>query len=184
MNIGALEGILFVVGEEGITKEKLMDVLELNDEELTGLINALSKSYEGKEHGIMITKFGDRYKLVTKKEHKKYYQKLIDNNYDGTLSQAALETLAIIAYNNPITRSTIEEIRGVNSDYQVRKLLAFDLIKEVGKSDLPGRPILYGITDQFLDYFGLSKIEDLPKLEEIEEENEEIDLFESKYKEG
>ena len=183
MNIGALEGILFVVGEEGITKEKLMDILNINETDLTGLINALMKRYEGIEHGITITKFGDRYKLVTKKEHKKFYQKLVDDNYDGNLSAAALETLAIIAYNYPITRSGIEEIRGVNSDYQVRKLLAFDLIKEVGKSDLPGRPNLYGITDNFLDYFGLSKIEDLPKLEEIKIDDTTIDLFDSKYKE-
>ena len=183
MNIGVLEGILFVVGEEGITKEKLISVLDINEQELNGLINALTKRYEGIEHGITITKFGDKYKLVTKKEHKSYYQKLVDNNYDGNLTGAALETLAIIAYNYPITRSAIEEIRGVNSDYQIRKLLAFDLIKEVGKSDLPGRPNLYGITDNFLDYFGLSKIEDLPKLEEVEEKDETIDLFDSKYKE-
>jgi len=183
MNIGVLEGILFVVGEEGITKEKLMSVLDIKENELEGLINALTKRYEGEEHGITITKFGDKYKLVTKKEHKEYYQKLVDNNYDGNLSQASLETLAIIAYNYPITRGMIEEIRGVNSDYQIRKLLAFDLIKEMGRSELPGKPILYGITDSFLDYFGLSKIEDLPKLEEIEEDNETIDLFDSKYKE-
>ena len=183
MNIGALEGILFVVGEEGITSNKLMEILDVNLEELNGLINVLTKRYEGIEHGITITKFGDKYKLVTKKEHKKYYQKLVNNEYDGTLSQAALETLAIIAYNYPITRGMVEEIRGVNSDYQIRKLLALDLIKEVGKSDLPGRPNLYGITDGFLDYFGLSKIEDLPKLEEKEEEDTTVDLFDSKYKE-
>ena len=183
MNIGVLEGILFVVGEEGITKEKLMNVLDMSEENLNCLINALSKRYESSEHGIMIVKFGDKYKLVTKKEHKSYYQKLVDNNYDGNLTQASLETLAIIAYNYPITRSQIDEIRGVNNDYQIRKLLALDLIKEVGKSDLPGKPTLYGITDAFLDYFGLSKIEDLPKLEEIEEKEEDVDLFESKYKE-
>ena len=183
MNVGALEGILFVVGEEGISSNKLMEILDIKENELNGLINILMKRYEGIEHGITITKFGDKYKLVTKKEHKKYYQKLVDNNYDGNLSQAALETLAIIAYKYPITRSMIEEIRGVNSDYQIRKLLAFDLIKEVGKSDLPGKPNLYGITDSFLDYFGLSKIEDLPKLEEYEEKDNTIDLFDSKYKE-
>lgn len=183
MNVGALEGILFVVGEEGITKNKLMEILEIDEETLNGLLNVLMKRYEKVEYGISITNFGDKYKLVTKKEHKKYYQKLVNDNYDGNLSQASLETLAIIAYNYPITKSAIEEIRGVNSDYQVRKLLAYDLIKEEGRSDLPGRPILYGITDAFLDYFGLSKIEDLPKLEEIKEDDQTIDLFDSKYKE-
>ena len=116
MNIGVLEGILFVVGEEGITKDKLMNVLDISEEDLNGLINALSKRYESSEHGIMITKFGDKYKLVTKKEHKSYYQKLVNNDYDTNLSQASLETLAIIAYNYPITRSSVEEIRGVNTN--------------------------------------------------------------------
>ena len=183
MNIGALEGILFVVGEEGITKEKLMDILGVSEDELLNLIDELSKSYESINHGIRISKFGESYKLVTKKEHKEYYQKLIDDNYDKTLSSSALETLAIIAYNFPITRSKIEEIRGVNCDYQIRKLMSLDLIKEEGRSSLPGKPMLYGITDSFLDYFGISKIEDLPKIEEIEENDTVIDLFESKYTE-
>ena len=183
MNIGALEGILFVVGEEGITKEKLMDILDISEDELLNLIDELSKSYESIDHGIRISKFGESYKLVTKKEHKEYYQKLIDENYDKTLSPSALETLAIIAYNFPITRSKIEEIRGVNCDYQIRKLMSLDLIKEEGRSTLPGRPMLYGITDSFLDYFGISKIEDLPKIEEIEENDTVVDLFESKYTE-
>ena len=102
----------------------------------------------------------------------------------STLSGAALETLAIIAYNQPITRVEVDEIRGVSSVHHVRKLLLKNLIREMGKSDLPGRPMSYGVTDEFLDYFGLSSIEDLPKIK-IEDisENEQVDLFGSKYKE-
>lgn len=182
MNIGILEGLLFVVGEEGITKDKIKDVMNIGIKDVDALINILNERYKNEEHGILIANFGDKYKLVTKKEHKDYYKKLL-NNTTGNLSQSTLETLAIIAYNNPITRVEIEQIRGVNSDYHIRKLLAYDLIKEVGRSQMPGKPLLYGITDNFLDYFGLSKIEDLPKIDFTEEKNDDIDLFESKYKE-
>lgn len=181
--VGVLEGILFVVGEEGISKEKLIEVLNIDDEKLQGLFNILNNRYNKEEYGVNIVYLGNKYKLATKKEHKEYYQKLVNSVYDGSLSQAALETLSIIAYNRNITRNQIEELRGVNSDYQVRKLLAYDLIKDVGKSDLPGRPTLYDITDRFLDYFGLASIDDLPKIE-LEENDEEISLFESKYKEN
>ena len=94
-----------------------------------------------------------------------------------------METLAIIAYNEPVTRAVIDEIRGVDSIYVIRKLLAKGLIKEAGKSDTPGRPILYKTTNDFLDYFGLASKKDLPEITTIEEENEEKDLFKSNYKE-
>lgn len=180
--VGVLEGILFVVGEDGISKDKILEIMNIEEENLNGLINILMNRYSKEEYGINIAFFGNKYKLVTKKEHKEYYKKLVDSKYDDTLSQGTLETLAIIAYNSPITRSTIEEIRGVNSDYHVRKLIARDLIKEVGKSDLPGRPTLYAITDLFLDYFGLSSIDELPKIKIKEEQIDEVGLFESKYK--
>lgn len=102
---------------------------------------------------------------------------------DNTLSQAALETLAIIAYNEPITRIVVDEIRGINSSHMIRKLVSMDLIEEKGRSDSAGRPILYGVTDKFLDYFGLANTSELPKIEEIEVDDTEKDLFESKYKE-
>ena len=121
--------------------------------------------------------------LITKKEHKDYYQKLIVNPNTNTLSQAALETLAIIAYNQPITRIEIDELRGVNNTWLLRKLVAKGLIKEVGKSTMPGRPNLYGTTSDFLDYFGLSTIKDLPKIEPKKEEKATGDLFNSIYKE-
>ena len=120
----------------------------------------------------------------TKKEHKEYYKKLVIDEENSILSQSALETLAIIAYNAPLTRIDIDNIRGVNSSYVVRKLLLKGLIEEIGRSDAPGRPRLYNITPRFLDYFGLGSIDELPKLEERQEIlDDEKYLFESKYKE-
>ena len=131
---------------------------------------------------IQIHFLGNTFKLTTKKEHREYYQRLIENEDSNVLSQAALETLAIIAYNEPITRLDIDEIRGVDSVYVVRRLLAKGLIKECGRSDKPGHPILYKTTDEFLDYFGLSSKEDLPKIEVLEENNDDKELFTSTYK--
>jgi len=182
---GVLEGLLFVVGNEGISFEKLKDVLEIDDNELEQLLSELDNQYQAANRGFRIEKLGNKYKLATKKEHKNYYESLIEVEKNENLSQAALETLAIIAYNEPVTRLYVDEIRGVESSYLVRKLLYRNLIKEVGRSDAPGRPILYGVTDEFLDYLGLSSIAELPKLETVQEREEidDLDLYESKYKE-
>ena len=182
---GVLEGLLFVVGNEGISFEKLKDVLEVNDENLKILLSDLDDEYKNTNRGFRIENLGNKFKLSTKKEHKTYYESLVEVEKNENLSQAALETLAIIAYNEPVTRLYVDEIRGVESSYLVRKLLYRNLIKEVGRSDAPGRPILYGVTDEFLDYLGLSSIEQLPKLESIQEKEEidDLDLYESKYKE-
>lgn len=181
--IAVLEGLLFIAGDEGIDLETIKNVLEINDEELNGLIEKLISNYSSSERGLNIEEFGKKIKLTTKAEHKEYYERLVNEEANSLLSNAALETLAIIAYNGPVTRVEIDEIRGINSSHLVRKLLLKNLIKDVGKSDKPGRPILYNVTENFLDYFGLKSIEDLPKIEEITPEDEEKDLFESKYKE-
>lgn len=181
--LGILEGLLFVMGDEGIELEKLESVLEITSEELNNLLNELKKEYENINRGLRVEEFGKKVKLTTKKEHKEYYEKLVAEESNSMLSNAALETLAIIAYNGPVTRVEIDEIRGINSSHLVRRLLLKNLIKDVGRSDAPGRPILYTVTDDFLDYFGLSKLEDLPKIEEIQVDDTETDLFESKYKE-
>lgn len=180
-----LEGMLFIVGEEGLTSERIKEVLEIDDEQLDELLNNLNTIYEDKNRGIKLDVLGNRLKLTTKKEHKKYYERLTEIEIDNVLSQAALETLAIIAYNQPLTRISVDEIRGINSSHMIRKLVAQNLIKEVGRADSPGRPILYGVTQDFLDYFGLADIKDLPQLEDrLEINDEDKDLFESKYKEN
>lgn len=177
-----LEGLLFVSGDDGLTKEKMADILEIGVSEVDNLLSELLTEYAGDERGITINKFGDVYKLVTKREHSYYYKKIVDGEVNENLSNSALETLSIIAYNGPITRLMVDEIRGVSSAHIIRKLVFKNLIKDVGRSELPGRPILYGVTDQFLDYFGLKSIDDLPKIE-FEENNKETELYNSKYNE-
>ncbi len=188
MHKAVLEGLLFVVGEDGLTIEQISDVLNITAEEAKNLIMDLKKDYESEDRGLRIDFLGNRFKLTTKFEHKEYYQKLIENPETNTLSQAALETLAIIAYNEPITRVQIDNIRGVGSVSILRKLVAKGFIKESGRSDLPGRPILYETTNEFLDYFGLSSTKDLPNMEDIingvsVEEDDNKDLYTSKYAE-
>lgn len=187
-NLAVLEGLLFVMGEDGLTLEQIQDILEIDEEEAKILLKNLRENYENNERGVRINFLGNRFKLTTKHEHKDYYQKLIENPTTNTLSQAALETLAIIAYNEPITRIQIDDIRGVASGQIVRKLVSKGLIKESGRSDIAGRPILYETTHEFLDYFGLSSIESLPDISSfIDKQEEKIaegDLYESKYKEN
>jgi segregation and condensation protein B len=179
---GILEGLLYVQGDEGLTINDVINILSITEEEAKELITNLKKEYEQENRGLRINFLGNTFKLTTKEEHKEYYQKLLENPKTNTLSQASLETLAIIAYNEPITRVQIDELRGTESSHLVRKLLAKGLIKEVGKSDLPGKPILYKTTDEFLDYFGMATIADLPNINDIViEEEKEKDLFKSNY---
>lgn len=184
MNLkAALEGLLFVAGDDGLSVKQMLSVLEIDKDELSKLIEDLGKDYMQGDRGLSIEYFGGKLKMVTKKEHSAYYKKLFSDEESNTLSPSALETLAIIAYNEPVTRTIVDEIRGVNSSHLIRKLVFMNFIKEVGRSDLPGRPILYGVTDEFLDYFGLASTKDLPVIE-FEDNNEETDLFDSKYKES
>ncbi len=179
-----VEGLLFLSGEDGLTLEDISKVIEKDIEEVKIIIKELYNDYTDENRGIQIEYLGNHFKLTTKKEHKEYYKKLVIDDENSILSQSALETLAIIAYNAPLTRVDIDNIRGVNSSYVVRKLLLKGLIEEVGRSDAPGRPRLYNITPRFLDYFGLGSIDELPKLEERQEIiDDEKYLFESKYKE-
>ena len=176
-----IEGMLFLAGDEGIEKEKLREVLKISEEQLNKDIEQLKETYQSEKRGIRLEIIGNNLKLVTKKEHKQYYEDYFSFDLDTTLSPSALEVLAIIAYNEPITRVEIDEIRGVNSSHQVRKLVQKNMIEPKGKSNLPGRPMLYGTTTTFLDYFGLESIQDLPKMDM--EEIEELDLYDSKYTE-
>ncbi len=178
----AIEGLIFVSGDEGITKEQLLNILEISDADLEKNLNELISDYSKEERGMQIKVFGNVIKMTTKEIHKEYYQKLTNLDDETFLSQGALETLAIIAYNGPITRVAVDEIRGVNTSYLIRKLLDRDFIKDVGKSDAPGRTNLYEISNRFLDYFGLSSLKDLPTIN-TDTTEEEVDLFDSKYTE-
>ena len=179
MNLtGVLEGLLFVVGDEGVNLKEICEILNINEEEARELLITLKKEYESENRGIKISFLGESFKLTTKKEHKEYYQKLVTTK-EEVLSQSQLEVLAIIAYNEPITRIEIDEIRGLSSAYIVKKLLSKDLIKVVGKSDLPGKPNLYRTTREFLDFFGLASLNDLPEIVNVETNNDE-NLFQKK----
>lgn len=181
MNLkSVLEGLLFVSGDEGLTEKQISDVLDISLEQVSKLIDELNSDCNNR--GITIKKYGSKVKFITKPEHAEYYKKLFNGEDNGTLSASALETLAIIAYKEPVTRVMVDEIRGVSSAHIVRKLVFKNFIKEVGRSDLPGKPRLYGVTDEFLDYFGLTSTKDLPPIE-VMEESEESDLFSSKYTE-
>ena len=186
MNKAVLEGLLFVVGEDGLTIQQIEEVLNIGEEECKELIRELKKDYGEEDRGLRVDFLGNRFKLTTKFEHREYYQKLIENPETNTLSQAALETLAIIAYNEPITRIQVDELRGVGSTSIIRKLVAKGFIKESGRSNMVGRPILYETTNEFLDYFGLSSIDELPNIDDILEkveakEEKNTDLYSSKY---
>ena len=189
MNLKAvIEGLLFVVGDDGLGLEEISKILEISKDETKELIKELQNDYQSDSRGIRIDFLGDKLKLTTKKEHNMYYQKLLTTEDNTTLSQAALETLAIIAYNQPITRVKVDELRGISNTHIIRKLVAKGLIKESGRSNMPGRPILYETTSEFLDYFGLSSIDNLPDMRDFLEEEEkdtedEVDLYQSKYKE-
>ncbi len=189
MHKAILEGLLFVVGEDGLTLDQIEDVLEVDEETAKSTMMELKKDYEDESRGLRIDFLGNRFKITTKFEHKEYYQKLLENPETNFLSQAALETLAIIAYNEPVTRVQVDALRGVDSSSTIRKLVAKGFIKEAGRSEMPGRPILYETTHEFLDYFGLSTIEDLPNIDDImqnvveEEKDDNTDLYTSKYTE-
>lgn len=175
-----VESLLFAAGDEGLTIKQLMHVLEMEQLEVEQLIDELIKSYrKDKTRGISIIEIAGTYQFATKKEHSDYLKKLVESPHASTLSQAALETLAIIAYKQPITRAEIEEIRGVKTERPLHTLTAKALIKEVGRAEGAGRAILYGTTKEFLDHFGLKNLGELPPLAEKEEEfnQEEADLF-------
>lgn len=187
MNLKSVtEGILFVVGDEGITLKELSDTLGVSESEVKEILSNLRHDYESNERGLRISFLGNTFKLTTKSEHKMYYEKLVTDSKTFTLSNASLEVLATIAYNEPITRVKIDEIRGVSSSQIVRKLLARGFIKECGKDNSIGKPNLYKTTNEFLDYFGLATKEDLPKLDikDSPVDNSEVELYKSNYKEN
>ncbi|ELK22178.1 MULTISPECIES: SMC-Scp complex subunit ScpB [Anoxybacillus] len=177
--LAIMEALLFAAGEEGLTYKQMADVLDIQEERVYELVQQLKHMYDVAERGIMVVEMAGTLQLVTKKQCAPYLQKLVESPTTSSLSQAALETLAIIAYRQPITRAEIEHIRGVKSDKPLQTLLGKALIKEVGRAEGTGRPILYGTTKEFLDYFGLKTLDELPPLPEWDEQGEEreADLF-------
>ncbi|MEH7181388.1 SMC-Scp complex subunit ScpB [Neobacillus vireti] len=180
-----LESLLFAAGDEGLTLKHVAEVLEIEERKASEIIEELIQAYEkNTDRGLMVVELAGTYQLATKKENAAYLKRLVDSPNTSALSQAALETLAIIAYKQPITRTEIEEIRGVKTERPLHTLMSKALIKEVGRAEGTGRAYLYGTTKEFLDYFGLKNIEELPALpDRVEEEyvQEEADLFFEKF---
>lgn len=157
-----IEGLLFASGDEGLDAKQLAEVLELDVHLVHDLVREMKTDFKRKGRGIQIVEVAGAYQLTTLAEHAPYFERLAYSPSRSSLSQAALETLSIIAYKQPITRVEIEEIRGVKCDRALQTLTAKDLIEEVGRAEAVGRPILYGTSKQFLEYFGLSSIQELP----------------------
>ena len=173
-----LEGLLFLSGDEGLSVEQIIGCLENDEmsEHLEETLDDLMKEYLEDSHGIELVRFGGVYKFVSKESVHEYAERLFSSTKMSTLSNAAMETLAIIAYKQPITRVEIEEVRGVGCDMMVRKLLARGLVKESGRSDAPGRPFLYEVTEEFMDTFKLESLKELPDLPNYHENMDE-ELF-------
>ncbi len=165
--ISVLEGLLFVAGDDGITLEEASYILELERSAVRQLLDELKKRLEDENSGLELLLTASHYKLVTKASLKSYIEKYAVSPYSSQLSQASLETLAIIAYKQPVTRVDIESIRGVQSSGSIQKLLLRDLIEEAGRLDSPGRPKLYKTTAYFMDYFGLESLDALPDASDL-----------------
>ncbi|MFC2948269.1 SMC-Scp complex subunit ScpB [Virgibacillus sediminis] len=173
-----IEGLLFASGEQGITAKHLSKILEIPEWQVENLLIELKDDLKNEDRGIMVMQSHEVYHLTTKPEHSDYYKKMMETPKTSRMSQAALETLAIIAYQQPITRTEIEEIRGVKSDRPVQTLLARSLIEEAGRRDSVGRPVLFSTTKEFLTYFGLTSLDELPPLpEDPDEFEQEADMF-------
>jgi len=158
-----IEGLLFVAGDEGLDAKQLAEILEQDANFIRDLVKDLQSDFRSGHRGLQIVELAGTYQLATLPAHAPYFERLAHSPSRSSLSQAALETLAIVAYKQPITRVEIEEIRGVKAERALQTLVAKDLIQEVDRADAPGRPILYGTTKAFLDYFALSHISELPE---------------------
>lgn len=172
-----LEGLLYITGDDGLSTEQAGEALGISKERTEDLLNDMMDRYAADDHGIELVHYGNIWHFVSKAFVHDYASRLFSLDKTNKLSQAALETLAIVAYKQPVTRVEIEEIRGVGADVMLRKLEARGLIKEMGRADAPGRPILYGVTDTFMDSFQLVSLDELPQLPQFNREEEGSDLF-------
>lgn len=161
---GIIESLLYMSGDL-LSSDIIAEILELDKKSVREIINGMKEKYKSEDRGIIIREINESYQFCTKPEYSNYINKLFEPRQKQILSQAAYETLAIVAYNRPITKARIDDIRGVNSDSAIASLMERNLIREAGRMDSPGRPILYETTEEFLRRFGFSSHEDLPALE-------------------
>ena len=158
-----IEGLLFLSGDEGLSIRQIAEITEQRNELVTRAMEELKEEYVVQKRGLQVVQIAGNYRLATLPDHAPYFERLAYSPSRASLSQAALETLAIVAYRQPITRVEIEEIRGVKSERAIHTLNNKDLIHEVGRAEAVGRPILYGTTKTFLESFGLATLKELPE---------------------
>lgn len=184
--LSRIEALLFVAGDEGMTVKQLAQYIEVEPMDIEAGLSELLSHYNDEEmRGITLKQLAGTYQLTTKPEVTDTLKKLIENPTNQVLSAASLEVLAIIAYKQPITRAEVEDLRGVKSERPIATLVSRALVQEVGRAEGTGRAILYGTTKEFLNYFGLKNIKELPPLpEEIDQEDDQpTDLFLTKFQE-
>ena len=175
---GRIEAILFVAGE-AVTVKELARALQTEEKAVKAELNAIRDEYDYDQRGFLLKRFGDKVQLATRPLYAQDVLRLLQPVQQQSLSQAAMETLAVVAYKQPVTRAEVEQVRGVKCDYSLQSLTAKGLIREVGRKETIGRPILFGTTDEFLSRFGIEGLEELPPLPEPErgpqeEEPEEL----------
>lgn len=181
-----IEGLLFVVGDDGLTIKQLVQILGEDEHTVKEALSALREQYEEQEErGIQLKELAGTYQLISKPTIAETIQKLVENPTSQSLTQASLEVLAIVAYKQPITRVEIEDLRGVKSERPLQTLTSRGLVQEVGRIEGTGRAILYGTTKEFLNYFGLNDLSELPPLPEAEfvDQEQDTDLFMTKFQE-
>ena len=166
--ISKLEAMLFAAGDP-VEASKLAEVLDIDIETVTKMLGHLDALYDERESGLMLIKIDNKYQLCTREKHSEEVRKLLEIKKNTPLSNAAFEVLAIIAYNKTVTRSFVEQVRGVDCSGPISSLVQKGLIEEKGRLDLPGRPLIYGTTDRFLRCFSLNSLDDLPELPKTEE---------------
>ena len=173
-----IQGLIFVSGDEGVTVEQLVEIVDIEQADVVNFLTQIQNDFSDDSNGVQLVNYANIYKFVSKAICFEYVQKLFQVVKTNDLSQSALETLAIVAYKQPITRVEIEEIRGVGCDMMLRKLAMKNMVREQGRSDAPGRPILYEVTSDFLDSFKLISLDELPNLPNFSEEFDGDELFE------
>ena len=162
--VGIVEAILFVTGN-AVEKKDICRAMEISEAELEETLDAQESGYDFERRGLRLLRFGAHVQLATRPDYAPYVEKLLQPVQKQSLSQAVMETLAVIAYRQPVTKAEIEQIRGVKCDYSVQSLVAKGLIEEVGRKEALGRPILYGTTDAFLRHFCLTSLSELPEID-------------------
>jgi segregation and condensation protein B len=166
----SLEAVLFSMGDS-VDPESIAQALEVSEETIRNVLDEMVNDYESAERGIRIIRLEGRYQLATKKEQYPVLIRLVRQPRKISLSDVVLETLSIVAYKQPVTRAQIEKIRGVSCDHAINRLLEYGLICEAGRLDAPGRPILFGTTEEFLRHFGTDSLDDLPRISPVKVED-------------